>query len=227
MVINDIYRLDFCIFCFWYRNWSRNSGGNLCRFLRTFVKTLIILDSDLLLVFCGWLFGIGFLNNMNQKFDKQCLIDAYDYAKNSPDPSSKNAAILIKNERMVCMDYNRFPNGVALLPERLQRPLKYQIIEHAERNVIYSAAKLGIATEGLTMYCPWAACCDCARAIIQAGISRLVHHVTGAEHEYWNDSIKLAMEMLKEAGVEITTYTDKLGINNNLSILRNGQLIYP
>jgi dCMP deaminase len=47
-------------------------------------------------------------------------------------------------------------------------------MEHAERDAIYKAAFVGMQTEGATLYVPWFACADCARAIIAAGITRVV-----------------------------------------------------
>jgi len=46
---------------------------------------------------------------------------------------------------------------------------------HAERNSILSAARNGIRTDGTTLYC-WCClpCSECAREIINAGVSRVV-----------------------------------------------------
>jgi dCMP deaminase len=45
-------------------------------------------------------------------------------------------------------------------------------------------------------------CVDCARAIIQCGIVRLVY-VRADVPERWRESCDVALEMLKEAGVEV------------------------
>lgn len=142
------------------------------------------------------------------------LKDAYIQAAASPDPSTQNGAALVATHParpgggIVIADtwsVNRFPDGVAYLPERWERPLKYAIIEHAERNSIFAAARSGISTDGLVMVCPWAACADCARAIIQAGITSLVTHRQAHDRspQSWRDSIAVAFEMLDEAGVSV------------------------
>lgn len=122
----------------------------------------------------------------------------------SPDPSVQNGAVVLDRDAAIAgWGCNRFPLFVDDTPgERWERPAKYLWVEHAERNAIYMAAKHGIPTAGGTLVCPWAACADCARAIIQAGIERLVRfpmpHV-----DRWSESIAVGEQMLTEARVEI------------------------
>lgn len=166
--------------------------------------------------------------------DRDYLTEAYILAREcSPDPSTQNGALLVDFNSsskgiVVASAVNRFPDGVDFVNERTVAPLKYEYFEHAERNVIYDAAKNGIATHGLTMYCAWAACADCARAIIQSGIAVLVRHdCAGASHGKWADSIARADGMLQEAGVVVRTVTGKLDLSNTLGVRRSGELIYP
>lgn len=125
-------------------------------------------------------------------------------AEYSIDPSVQNGAVIIDGHGMVIgAGCNEFPDGVGVeLPERWERPAKYMWIEHAERNAIYNAAFLGNATVGATMYCPWASCADCARAIVQAGIIQLVRFPMPPA-DGWNESIQTGDMILDEAGVEI------------------------
>ncbi len=152
---------------------------------------------------------------------------AYRKARKSKDPSTQNAALLVNNENHVLVvDTNRFPDGVTVTPERWERPLKYSIIEHAERNAIYSAAKEGISTNGLIMVCPWAACADCARAIIQSGIKTLVTHQQAHDRspDFWRQEIDIAFQMFKEARIEIIMYDGVVGAEN---ALHSGQIWNP
>lgn len=140
------------------------------------------------------------------------IYDAYVVARESPDPSTQNGALLWNSAgQLIGVDHNRFPQGVEYTAERFERPLKYEVIEHAERNAIYWAAAAGRKTLYSTMVAPWAACSDCARAIIQAGVKRLVRHQQATDHanslaapgKDWSGSISTADQMLHEAGVEI------------------------
>jgi dCMP deaminase len=129
---------------------------------------------------------------------------AIETAGMSVDESVQNAAIIVGRppRTQTAAGINGFPMGVQHTPARWERPAKYMWVEHAERNAIYYAAQRGIKTHGSTMYCPWAACHDCARAIVQAGISKLVRLPTG-EHEGWNESIAIGEIILREGGVQI------------------------
>jgi dCMP deaminase len=67
--------------------------------------------------------------------------------------------------------YNGMPRGLDdHVPERSQPPLKNWLYEHAERNVIYSASRIGIPIEGCWIFTTHFPCVDCARAIVQSGL---------------------------------------------------------
>jgi dCMP deaminase len=129
---------------------------------------------------------------------------AYRYAStHSDDPSTHNGAVLVPVDGSLIYGTNHLPCGVKKTPDRLERPKKYAYMEHAERDVILQAARRGIKTEGATLYVPWYACADCARAIIEAGIKRVVGHkqMFDKTPERWKASIADGDVMLDEAGV--------------------------
>jgi dCMP deaminase len=162
--------------------------------------------------------------------DVSDLVVAYRYATKSPDPSTQNGAVLrtragrLYKTTAACND---FPKGLSIVAERLQRPLKYSFIEHAERNAIYAAARLGLWADGLEMVATWAACADCARAIVQAGIVRLIRHnppIDGAVAR-WFASIDVGDVILREGGVAIVDVLDRLP--DAPPVLRDGTLWQP
>jgi len=137
--------------------------------------------------------------------------------RNSPDPSTKNGAILVHNGGQVCAA-NRFPEGIDATAERLyDRPTKYRLVVHAEEGVILLAARCGISTKSATIYCPFFSCSNCAKAIIQAGITRLVGHaqtmVHAGDHQNWIDTVVSGWEMMQEAGVQLVLFDGKLGVD--------------
>ncbi len=67
---------------------------------------------------------------------------------------------------------------------------------HAELNAIIQAAKHGITTEEATLYCKMTPCLSCTKAIINAGIERVV-----CQKRYHSD--KDSMKMLEQADIEI------------------------
>lgn len=158
---------------------------------------------------------------------KRLLRLAYEEATTSTDTSTQNGAIIVRGGRVIAGGSNHFPSGVAEFPERLVRPEKYLYVVHAETSAIYDAARKGKSTDGAAMYSPWAACGECAKAIIEAGITKLVVHeeAISQSHGQWVDSIKLALGMFEEAGVEYLLFSAQY--NDGLSLLFDGKSWKP
>jgi len=154
---------------------------------------------------------------------------AFTIALVSPDPSSQNSAFLVHPDKArtvapQTIAVNEFPRGVTYTDERWVRPDKYHYVEHAERNALYNAARYGVPTDGMTMVSVWASCADCARAIIQCGISTLVRYKM-RHIESWQMSTEIGDVMFAEAGIEVieidTPFPDIQ------PILRSGKLWHP
>ena len=108
------------------------------------------------------------------------------------------------NNEIRAIGYNSFPKGIDNDNEaRHQRPAKYSWTEHSERNAIYAAARAGIALEHCRMYVPWFPCMDCARAVVQSGISELIAWMPDHSDERWGEDFKTAQALFNEAGVRV------------------------
>lgn len=131
----------------------------------------------------------------------------------SDDPRTQNGAVLVSGRRMVYAA-NRIPPRLAHESYRLETPLKYSFLEHAERGAIYAAAAAGVPTAGAILYCPWFACVDCARAIILAGIKEVVGLACSrnATPQRWADNVTLAEAILCEAGVGQRWLAGEVGV---------------
>jgi len=129
----------------------------------------------------------------------------------SEDLHTQNGAAMSSKTGEWVMSANRFPAGVV---HRTSRPEKYAYIEHAERAVIYKAAKSGFATSGATMYCPWFSCPECARAIVMAGVREVVGSAIAAEATpyRWRTQILDGTGILREGGVGVRWLTGRLGV---------------
>lgn len=109
--------------------------------------------------------------------ERELIIQAQVFSIYSDDPSTQCSALIVDSDlNILAGSYNSFPNNVAITKERLERPKKYEFMEHAERNAIYAAAKQGISTLNTTMYLNYfpSCCSDCVRAIVQSGIKTVV-----------------------------------------------------
>lgn len=127
--------------------------------------------------------------------------------RESQDPRTQTGAVL----RIGGSQYeaaNRAPGGIELPNHVLQSDLKYDYIEHAERAVIFQAAS-GVFEAGgfahATLYAPWFACPDCARAIVGVGIREVVGlaSLRAMTPPRWERSVAMGEEILERAGVSM------------------------
>lgn len=125
----------------------------------------------------------------------------------SKDKNTQIGVVIVgSSNEIVSTGYNSFPRGIDdNVDERQEKPEKYFWFEHAERNAIYNAARIGVSTLGTTMYMTCGiSCADCARAIINSGISKIVlRKGRGATNEKWQESAKRSEQMFKEAGIKV------------------------
>lgn len=158
------------------------------------------------------------------------LGQCYREATRSLDTSTQLGSVIMSPGGLVnwsTLSHNGFVHGWEPQAEDYERPRKYLVGEHAERRAIYKAAKYGIALEGATLYCTWAACVDCARGIVESGITTLVRHSPPRDEatERWLESVTLGDQIMKNGGVKIV---DVIGrIPESFKILRNGELFDP
>lgn len=121
------------------------------------------------------------------------------------------AVIVGKDGEIVSTGYNSFPRGLDDgLDYRQERPEKYYWFEHAERNAIYNAARIGVSTKGTTMYLSCGLpCADCARGIINSGIKRIFcERVDVTKGDMWKESQERSWDMFMETGVKVCFYDD-------------------
>ena len=129
-------------------------------------------------------------------------------ATRSKDPNTQIGCVIIgPNREIRSTGYNSFPRGIRDdVPERLVRPTKYLWIEHAERNAICNAARAGTATEGCTIIVEIMPCMDCARAIVQAGITAVVisaERMKQYSSDHYDQHFSLVECLFREAGVSV------------------------
>ena len=129
----------------------------------------------------------------------------------SKDKSTQIGAVIVgRDKEILSTGYNSFPRGLDdNLPERQERPEKYFYFEHAERNAIYNAARVGTPLIDSTIYITSGLpCADCARGIINAGIKRVwcKRECTTKNKEKWIESQEMAHKMLLECNVRVSFY---------------------
>jgi len=139
----------------------------------------------------------------------------YSVAEFSQDNLTHVGAILIESDTktIIASGYNSFPKGLNLSviskSERQQRPTKYDYFIHAEAMAIANAARLGMSVEKCIMYTNWVPCVDCARLIINSGITTvIVDSDTPTDFsERWKAQATISEEMFKETSVSLIKRT--------------------
>lgn len=139
----------------------------------------------------------------------------YQVADKSKDKSTHVGAIIVGPDNEIrSTGYNSQPRGAQdNLDERHLRPEKYLWFEHAERNAIYNAARMGTALKGCKIYLNYLPCPDCMRGVIQSGITEVIIHKNfpGAETiTNWNDQFERSNVMAHECGVKIRFWDGEL-----------------
>ena len=132
-------------------------------------------------------------------FDVAVLVSTW-----SKDPGTRVGAALVSDRRILATGYNGFPSGIDDNPERYaDREVKLAYTVHAEVNALLNAAKNGAKTEGSTLYATFHPCVNCAAAIIQGGIQRVVCPPVEHAPDRWQKSFSRARDLMIEAGIEI------------------------
>lgn len=142
------------------------------------------------------------MNTLNPKWDNRFIDMAQLVASWSKDPTTKVGAVVVNDNRQIlAVGYNGFPRGVHDDPERLNvRPVKHIFTAHAERNALDSALT---DLRGATIYSTLCPCNECAKSIIQRGITRVVAGMYKDEQQKQIFNYNDTLLMFHEAGVTI------------------------
>lgn len=131
----------------------------------------------------------------------------------SKDPHTKvGACIVSQDHKVLSLGYNGMPIGIddtmipwaghdSHLPEN---DTKYPYVCHAELNAILNSNH---NLQGSTVYVTLFPCNECTKAIIQAGIKKIVY-LSDKYHD--TDCEVAARKMLDMAGIEYVPYKGKL-----------------
>ena len=164
----------------------------------------------------------GFQHRMHLRF-------AYQHAERFSDDESTKVGVGV-TENPMCeagvLFANQFIRGTPNTPQNQERPLKYCLIEHAERSAIYHFAKNGKATKDTIMYTPWFPCPDCARGIIKSGITKIIGHLQAIEKtpERWLENFDISFDMLERANINLQQFDGRIYGTTNLF---NGEIWHP
>ncbi len=148
-------------------------------------------------------------NPFLSKWDLRFLRIAEEVRLWSKDPGTKVGCVLVNERRILSTGYNGFPATISDDLERyIDRDFKLSITVHAEANAILNAAKNGTKVEGSTLYVTFPPCSQCASAVIQAGVAKVVCPDPASAPERWRSNFIAANNLFYEAGVQVLYYSD-------------------
>ena len=138
-------------------------------------------------------------------------------ALRSKDPNTQVGACIVDHDhKVVSIGYNGMPRGCNDSDFPWEREgdflnTKYAYVVHAELNAILNSPR---PVNGCTIYVSLFPCNECAKAIIQSGIRKIIYESDKYEGTDGNVASK---KMLKEAGVELVQlpYSLKIDIEKN------------
>lgn len=136
----------------------------------------------------------------------------------SKDPSTQVGACIVSNtNKILSMGYNGFPAGCSddefpWEKEGEELDTKYPFVTHSELNAILNYR--GGSLEGTKLYVSLFPCNECAKAIIQSGISTIVYDSDKYSGTPANTASK---RMFDAAGVEYRRY-DRTGRSVTLEL---------
>ncbi|NMG39769.1 hypothetical protein GRZ55_10995 [Chelativorans sp. ZYF759] len=145
--------------------------------------------------------------------DLRLLRQSQAAQEGSHDPHRKVGAVIADaNGRILGVGANAPPKRLSLTLLQSHAAVegdphwKYHVLEHAERNAIFSALQNGSQLLGATMYGTLFPCADCARAIVAVGIARVVVPSPGGDavrDQKWLDHYRYARSIFELAGVTV------------------------
>ena len=149
------------------------------------------------------------LNNIS--WDEYFMGIALLSAQRSKDPNTKvGACIVDSDKKVVSIGYNGMPKGLDedQLSWNTNDDLdsKYLYVCHAEFNAILNTRN-GSALKGCTLYVTLFPCNECAKAIIQTGITELVY----LDNKYESTTTtRASIKMLDLARVKVRQYAERV-----------------
>lgn len=126
--------------------------------------------------------------------DKRYLKMAGIWATNSYCERRKVGALIVKDKMIISDGYNGTPAGFENVCEDEDFKTKPYVL-HAEANAITKVAKSNNSSQDATLYVTSSPCIECAKLIIQSGITRVVYSNRYSKTE--------GLDLLERAGIKI------------------------
>ena len=112
-----------------------------------------------------------------QRYDELYLDIAQRISEMSHDTDKKVGAVIVKDNNILAFGFNGMPAGMDNECKTANGGTRKEVI-HAEANAICKLARSTGSSEGATLYCTLSPCVECAKLILQSGITRIIFRET-------------------------------------------------
>lgn len=135
---------------------------------------------------------------MRPDWDSYFLKIAYAVSERSTCDRALVGCVLVREKRILTTGFNGSPAGQDHCDEAGHLMVDGHCVRtiHAETNAIIQAALHGVSTKGATCYVTHLPCINCTKALINAGITRIVYNIS-----YRTDGNAVAF--LQAAAIEV------------------------
>jgi dCMP deaminase len=145
---------------------------------------------------------------MKQKFKLAYMDVAERFAELSHSQKLKVGCIIVKDNRIISIGYNGMPSGWdnvcehAEIVEGTYEPEKFYRskpeVLHAESNAIAKVAKSNESCDNASLFCTHEPCLECAKLILQSGISSVYF-----KNSYDSLNYGSGLEFLKQSNIYV------------------------
>lgn len=135
---------------------------------------------------------------MRPDWDSYFMKIAFAVSERSTCDRASVGCVLVRDKRSPTTGFNGSPAGQGQRDEMGHLIVEGHCVRtiHAETNAIIQAALHGVSTKGALCYVTHLPCINCTKALINAGISRVVYSVACRTDEN-------ALNFLKSADIEV------------------------
>ena len=129
----------------------------------------------------------------------------------SKDPRTKVGAICVSPDTLhiKSIGYNGFPRKLSENKDKWLKDKKYPYVVHAEENMICNASLNGISLQNSILICTMFPCSQCAKLLIQSGITTIISRKPNMKSPTWGESFRISLEMFNELDIDIVLLEDE------------------
>lgn len=145
---------------------------------------------------------------------------AFVVSRRSLDKHTQHGCVVVDSDNTILsIGYNGPPRGFKDEEIPLDRPFKYDWLEHSESNSIINAARTGISLKGSRFFITGRPCVDCLRKIINVGAVEVIYGPVG--HQGIDKYDEVFADMIRHSGISMLKFTRYYDFDDVINLLED------